>query len=135
MTKSKTTPEGKVKEKVDALLTQHHAEWLNPATWGMGESGKSDKVACVYGHYVAIEAKAGKNGPTELQRKALRATVAAGGSACVINEETLADLAVMLGRLRIDAEHGYRSAQTVIQPPHVNIFQDVVSINPEDYEE
>lgn len=134
MAKSKTTPEGKVKEKIDALLTQHHAEWLNPATWGMGESGKSDKVVCAYGHYIAIEAKAGKNQPTELQRAALRATLDAGGSACVINEETLLHLAVMLDRLKDDERHGIRSMKTVIQPDHVNIFQETVSLNPEDFE-
>lgn len=134
MAKSKTTPEGKVKARIDGLLTEHHAEWLNPATWGMGESGKADKVACAYGHYIAIEAKAGKNQPTELQRAALRATLNAGGSACVINEETLYNLEVMLIRLQRDEREGVRSAKTVIQPDHVNIFQETVSLNPEDFE-
>lgn len=134
MAKSKPTPEGKVKDRIDGLLTEHNAEWVNPATWGMGESGKSDKIACAYGHYIAIEAKAGKNQPTELQRAALRKTLAAGGSACVINEETLYDLEVMLIRLRQDERDGIRSSKTVIQPPHVNIFQDTVSLNSKDFE-
>lgn len=134
MAKSKTTPEGKVKARIDGLLSRYEAKWLNPATWGMGASGEADKIACVYGHYIGIEAKAGKNQPTELQRKALRETVAAGGSACVINEETLLDLEIMLDRLQADMIANRRSMPTVIQPPHVNIYQDVVSINPEDFE-
>lgn len=134
MAKSKRTPEGKVKDRIDGLLTEHHAEWVNPATWGMGESGKSDKIACAYGHYIAIEAKAGKNKPTELQREALRRSLAAGGSACVINEDTLYDLEVMLLRLQQDERDGVRSSKTVIQPPHVDIFQDTVSLNAKDFE-
>lgn len=134
MAKSKTTPEGKVKEKIDEVLENYGAYWVNPATWGMGVSGASDKIACAFGHFIAIEAKAGKNGPTELQRAALRAVVEAGGSACVINEETLPDLSVMLNRLQDNALYGMRPAPTVIQPPHVNIFQDTVSLNSKDFE-
>lgn len=134
MVKSKTTPEGKVKERIDEVLENYGAYWVNPATWGMGESGHSDKIACAFGHFIAIEAKAGKNKPTELQRVALRAVLSAGGSACVINEETLPHLAVMLDRLKDDERHGIRSMKTVIQPDHVNIFQETVSLNPEDFE-
>lgn len=134
MAKSKTTPEGKVKKRIDEVLENYGAYWVNPATWGMGESGHSDKIACAFGHFIAIEAKAGKNKPTELQRVALRAVLNAGGSACVINEETLPDLSLMLNRLQENALYGIRPAATVIQPPHVDIFQETVSLNPEDFE-
>lgn len=122
MARSRATPEGKVKSRVDALLARFDAEWVNPATWGMGASGKSDKIACVYGHYVAIEVKSGRNKPTALQAKSLRSVLAAGGSACVINEDTLGDLEVLFQRLKTDAAHHIRSSKTLIQPPHVNIL-------------
>lgn len=42
--------------------------------------------------------------------------------------------ALKLDRLQENALYGIRSMKTVIQPDHVNIFQETVSLNPEDFE-
>jgi Holliday junction resolvase len=46
-----------------------------------------DIVACVNGHFLAIECKAGKNKPTALQVREIESIRKAGGVAVVANEE------------------------------------------------
>lgn len=130
---SRVTPEGKVKACIDDALRVHHAFIVNPATWGMGESGVGDKIVCVYGHFVGIEAKAGKNKPTELQRGKLREVYAAGGTACVINESNIKELTALLMRLQADRKAGRRTVASIIQPNGVDIFQEIVTLRPEDF--
>jgi Holliday junction resolvase len=67
------TPEKKVKNKVVALLKERGAYYFFPATYGMGRSGVPDIVACYRGRFIGIECKAGKNTPTELQKRELAA--------------------------------------------------------------
>lgn len=130
---SRKTPEGKVKAEIDTVLKRYPAYLVNPATWGMGESGHSDKLVCMFGHFIAIEAKAGRNRPTELQRGKLREVWAAGGSACVINENNLDALASLIDVLAEDYRAGKRSKAVVIQPDFVDIFQDIISLRSEDF--
>lgn len=90
------TPEAKVKKKVVAELKRFGAYYFYPVTGGYGSSGVPDIIACLMGRFVAIECKAGKNKPTDLQEKNLRDISKAGGIALVINEENIAEVAAAL---------------------------------------
>lgn len=81
------TPEAKVKAKVVAVLKEEGAYYFFPATHGYGRSGVPDIVACVNGYFLAIECKAGKNKPTELQVREIEAIRRTGGCALVANEQ------------------------------------------------
>lgn len=82
-----STPEAKVKAKVVGILKDEGAYYFFPATHGYGRSGVPDIVACVGGHFLAIECKAGKNKPTALQVREIENIRKAGGVAIVANEE------------------------------------------------
>lgn len=81
------TPEKRVKDKVVGILKAEGAYYFFPATHGYGRSGVPDIVACVNGHFLAIECKAGKNKPTALQVREIENIRHAGGVAVVVNEE------------------------------------------------
>lgn len=91
------TPEVKVKQRVTALLKAAGAYYFYPVTGGYGNSGVPDIVVCHNGRFIGIECKAGKNKPTKLQEKNLRDIAAAGGTALVINETNIGDVADILG--------------------------------------
>jgi Holliday junction resolvase len=84
-----STPEAKVKEKIKKILKEHGVYYAMPMGTGYGNSGVPDFLCCVNGHFIAIEAKAGKGIPTALQEKNLREIKAAGGTAVVVNETNL----------------------------------------------
>lgn len=86
------TPEKKVKNKVVALLKHYGAYYFYPVTGGYGMSGVPDIVGCLNGRFIAIECKAGKNKPTELQQQNLGRIKGCGGYALVINEDNLHEL-------------------------------------------
>lgn len=81
------TPEGKVKDKVVAVLKEEDVYYFFPATHGYGRSGVPDIIACVNGRFLAIECKAGTNKPTALQVRELESIRRRGGVAIVTNEE------------------------------------------------
>ncbi len=81
------TPEKRVKDKVVGVLKDEGAYYFFPATHGYGRSGVPDIVACVNGHFLAIECKAGKNKPTALQVREIENIRLVGGVAVVANEE------------------------------------------------
>jgi Holliday junction resolvase len=81
------TPEKRVKDKVVGILKAEGAYYFFPATHGYGRSGVPDIVACVNGHFLAIECKAGKNKPTALQVREIENIRLANGVAVVANEE------------------------------------------------
>jgi len=64
--------------------------------WPVGASGTSrrtvDRMACYRGYFLAIEAKYGKNKPTELQRKFLTDIELSGGFSICIDEKNIIDL-------------------------------------------
>ena len=70
------TPEGKVKKKIVEQLKA---------------------LGCYKGKFFGIECKAGKNMPTALQEKNLREIGEAYGIACVINEDSMNDVELILG--------------------------------------
>ena len=90
------TPESKVKTKIHALLKAHGAYAVNYIGGISANNGTPDILACVYGRFVGIEAKAGKNKPTDLQTLNLKRIDDAGGLALVINETNISELEVKL---------------------------------------
>lgn len=80
------TPEKVVKDKVVSVLKSEGAYYFFPATHGYGRSGVPDIVACVNGHFLGIECKAGGNKPTALQLKELGDIRRSNGVAVVVDE-------------------------------------------------
>jgi len=86
------TPESKVKAKIKTILKAHGIYYAMPIGTGYGNSGVPDFLCCINGHFVAIEAKAGKGQATALQEKNLKAIIESGGDAWVVNETNLVHL-------------------------------------------
>jgi Holliday junction resolvase len=105
------TPESKVKTKIHALLKAHGAYAVNYIGGISANNGTPDILACLNGRFIAIEAKAGKNKPTDLQTLNLKRIDEAGGLALVINEETLNQLEFIL-----EAEHPRSNYQLFARP-------------------
>jgi hypothetical protein len=80
------TPESKVKAKIKAILKKHDIYYAMPIGTGYGNSGVPDFLCCINGHFVAIEAKAGKGQATALQLKNLDAIQTSGGHPMIIRE-------------------------------------------------
>jgi Holliday junction resolvase len=95
-----STPEAKVKARVVARLKADGAYYFYPMSYGMGRSGVPDIICCFGGRFLAIECKAGKNKPTQLQQHEIARIRAAGGIALVINETNMADLDAALQELQ-----------------------------------
>lgn len=85
-----------VKAQVIKMLKDIKAYYFYPVANGYMSSGVPDIVACVNGKFVGIECKAGDNKPTALQTKNLLDITNAGGTATVINENSLNDLKQLL---------------------------------------
>ena len=81
------TPESKVKAKIKAVLKAHDIYYAMPIGTGFGNSGVPDFLCCINGHFVAIEAKAGKGQATGLQLKNLAAIQKCGGHPMIIRED------------------------------------------------
>ena len=94
------TPEGKVKDKVVAILKQEGAYYFFPATHGFGRSGVPDIIACVSGLFLAVECKAGKNKITALQAREIQSIRKADGVAVVVNEENWNMLPELIRKLK-----------------------------------
>ena len=90
------TPESLVKKKIHALLKAHGAYHVNYIGGVSANNGTPDILACLNGRFIGIEAKAGKNKPTDLQTLNLKRIDEAGGLALVINEENLNQLEFIL---------------------------------------
>ena len=90
------TPESKVKKHIHALLRAHGAYAVNYIGGVSANNGTPDILACLDGRFIGIEAKAGKNKPTDLQTINLKRIDEAGGLALVINETCFVTLELML---------------------------------------
>lgn len=95
------TPEAKVKAKIKTLLNAAKAYFAMPMGTGYGNAGVPDFLCCVNGHFLAIEAKAGRGTTTALQDQHLMRIHAAGGRAVVVNETNLDTLEHLLGELNV----------------------------------
>jgi hypothetical protein len=82
-----TTPEGKTKQKVSALLKQYdNMYYFMPVVSGYGQRSL-DYLGCYKQKFFAIETKARGKKPTHLQDLTIRAIKNAGGKAFVIDNE------------------------------------------------
>ena len=95
------TPESLVKKKIHALLKAHGAYAVNYIGGVSANNGTPDILACLHGVFIGIEAKAGKNEPTDLQTLNLKRIDEAGGIALVINEANLDQLDGVLHAVKI----------------------------------
>lgn len=94
------TPEKRVKDACVEALKEFHAYYFFPVMGGYGRSGIPDIIACLKGHFIAIECKAGFNTTTQLQERELKAIAAAGGITLVIREDTIDLLRQELRRIK-----------------------------------
>lgn len=78
------TPEGKVKARVKALLTEHGAYYHMPVQAGYGAPAL-DFWVCHNGRFAGIETKAPGKKPTPRQKLTIEQVVEAGGVAMVID--------------------------------------------------
>jgi Holliday junction resolvase len=90
------TPEAKVKAKIKDLLKKYGVYYAMPIGTMFGKAGVPDFLCCVGGHFLAIEAKAGKGTTTALQDKNIKQINDGGGTAVVINEANLTMLEAIL---------------------------------------
>ena len=86
------TPENRVKAVIKDILRSNNIYYAMPMGTGYGKSGVPDFLCCVNGHFLAIEAKAGKGTTTALQDREIATIKAAGGAALIINENNFNDL-------------------------------------------
>lgn len=94
------TPEALVKKKIRAVLDAHGVYYAMPIGTGYGNSGVLDFLCCVNGHFLAIEAKAGKGKTTALQDAHIQKIQDHGGVAVVINETLLDALDALVHNLK-----------------------------------
>lgn len=86
------TPEGKVKKKFDKMLKDKHGLWrYSPQAGPFGSAGVPDRLLCVRGHLIGVEAKADySKKPTALQKKCMADIERAGGKCFVVyDDETI----------------------------------------------
>ena len=97
-----STPEAKMKKKVDAVLKEAGIWFFAPQSGIYGRSGIPDRIGILPGgRILAIEVKAGtKYGLTALQEKTLTDIRRAGGSTWVVHDEQ--SLTVLRTALKMD---------------------------------
>lgn len=91
------TPEAKVKKQIRKILDTTRTYYAMPIGTGYGSSGVPDFLVCHEGHFVGVEAKAGKGKTTALQEDNMRRIRESGGTTLVINENNLDELKQLLG--------------------------------------
>lgn len=83
------TPEGEIKDQVRKVLDEMGAYYFFPAANGYGRTGIPDVIACVGGHFVGIECKAGSKQPTALQQRELDNIEKAEGTGLIVNADNI----------------------------------------------
>jgi len=91
-----STPESKVKAGVRKLLDTLGIYHFMPPANGFGRAGIPDIIACMDGHFVAIECKAGKGKTTALQDRELNNILNHGGTVFIARETNLLELKMLL---------------------------------------
>jgi Holliday junction resolvase len=100
------TPEKVVKDKVVSVLKSEGVYYFFPATHGYGRSGVPDVIACVNGHFLAIECKANGNKPTALQIHEIEKIRACNGVAVVVDETNWEMVRDLVRRLKTNTITG-----------------------------
>jgi Holliday junction resolvase len=83
------TPEGEIKDQVRKILDEMGAYYFFPAANGYGRTGIPDVIACIGGHFIGIECKAGSKQPTALQQRELDNIEKAGGTGILVNADNI----------------------------------------------
>ena len=83
------TPEGEIKDQVRKVLDEMGAYYFFPAANGYGRTGIPDIIACVGGHFIGIECKAGSKQPTALQQRELDNIERAEGTGILVNADNI----------------------------------------------
>ena len=81
--------EADVKKAIKKILDDAGAWYFMPVSAGYGKHGIPDFVCCLYGRFLAIEAKHNGNMPTALQAKVLKDIAEHGGGVLVIDETNI----------------------------------------------
>ena len=94
------TPESKVKKRVREVLDKLGIYHFMPPANGFGRAGIPDIIACMDGHFIAIECKAGSGKTTALQERELDRIHNAGGTTYIARESNLDELQQLLREKR-----------------------------------
>ena len=92
------TAEGKVKQKVKAMLRKYNAYYEMPVPGGFGKAGL-DFIICANGYFLSVETKAPGNKPTPRQLNTMRDIATSGGAVMVVHDD--ASLAALEAWLKI----------------------------------
>jgi hypothetical protein len=86
-----TTPEGRIKSKLDKMLKSEKVWFYSPQAGPFGRAGVPDRVAILEGQFIGIECKADRTKkPTALQLKCMKEIEMAGGKCFVVyDDETI----------------------------------------------
>jgi hypothetical protein len=89
-----TTPEGKIKNKLDKMLKSEKVWFYSPQAGPFGRAGVPDRVAILEGQFIGIECKADRTKkPTALQLKCMKEIEMAGGKCFVVfDDETIEEV-------------------------------------------
>ena len=83
-----TTPEGKIKNKLDKMLKYEKVWYYSPQEGPFGRAGVPDRVAILGGQFIGIECKADRTKkPTALQLKCMQEIEDAGGKCFVVCDD------------------------------------------------
>lgn len=83
-----TTPEGKIKRKLDVMLKKHKVWYFSPQSGPFGRAGIPDRLAVVQGRLIGIEAKSDKTKkPTALQTKCMEEIEHHGGKCFLVFDD------------------------------------------------
>ena len=83
-----TTPEGKIKNKLDKMLKYEKVWYYSPQAGPFGRAGVPDRVDILGGQFIGIECKADRTKkPTALQLKCMQEIEDAGGKCFVVCDD------------------------------------------------
>ena len=95
-----STPKALIKKRIRKILDTTSTYYAMPVGTGYGNSGVPDFLCCSNGHFLAIEAKAGKGKTTALQDAHIERIQKAGGTAVIINEQNIDTLPALLEQMK-----------------------------------
>ena len=90
------TPEGKVKDKVKAILKRRGVWYCMPRGQTYGRAGIPDFLCCHKGRFIAIETKAGRGKATPLQLRELKDIFGHQGIALIVREANVEQVEALL---------------------------------------
>lgn len=96
-----STPESSVKRKIDNVFKKYNVWYFSPQSGPWGKAGIPDRIACVGGFMLGVEAKADKTKkPTALQTKTMQDIKESGGYVMVVyDKETVDEMEQLIKKL------------------------------------